>query len=75
MYYTIIMAKKMELKSQKRMLESPLKIPAPVRIYTHSSIWCDKTKKKKGGTCKFLGDLQLEEIQKDVDNRYGFGND
>jgi len=35
MHYTTIMAKKMELKSQKRMLQSPLKIPAPVRIYTH----------------------------------------
>jgi len=42
------MTKKMELKSQKRMLQSPLKIPTHVHIYiyiyTRLSIWCDNTK-------------------------------
>lgn len=71
MYYTVIMAKKMELKSHKRMLQSPLKLPAPERIYTHNRQF--SVTKLKTRNLQFLGEIQLEEIQKDVENRYGFG--
>lgn len=63
----------MEVKSQKRMLQLPLKITAPVYIYTHLSIWCDNTKNAElafSGRYTVAGDTK-GWMETYMDKRYG----
>lgn len=57
------MAKKMEVKSWKRMLQSSLKVLAPVCIYIHICQFDVTTLKTRN--LHFLDNIQLEVIQKD----------